>query len=436
MGNKKRTALFNRWLSPRGVRFADPETKDAYQRRVHRFKDAIELKKKPDRVPVFPLIGFFPAFYTGITFEDAMYDYDKLCNAWTKYVLDFEPDAHPGAHFPGPGRFFEHLDYKLYAWPGHGTAPNFPYQCMEDEYMRADEYEELILDPSHYLNKRYMSRIFGKLDAFKELPSMTGLMELPFTALSLATYGLPHVQKAFNRFLEAAREALTWRKRVYAWNSRMASLGFPNLYGGYAKAPFDVLGDTLRGSKGMVLDMYRQPVRVLAALDRLVPLMIDLGVQGAVESGNPIVLIPLHKGDDQFMSDEQFNTFYWPSFRRVLIGLIEEGCVPYCYAEGRYDSRLEIIRDIPKGSTIWAFDQIDMARAKQVLGDVACIGGDISSTLLCFGTQKEVKEATQALIDTAAEGGGFMLITGDIIDEARPANLKVMIEVAKTYGRY
>ena len=38
-------------------------------------------------------------------------------------------------------------------------------------------------------------------------------------------------------------------------------------------------------------------------------------------NGNPIVFIPLHKGADGFMSDEQFKKFYWPTLRDLIDGL-------------------------------------------------------------------------------------------------------------------
>ncbi|MEM2093604.1 MAG: uroporphyrinogen decarboxylase, partial [Candidatus Bathyarchaeia archaeon] len=136
--SQKQEELFKMWLSPPGVKFISPEAEQGYKERVTRIKDAIQLTKLPDRVPVLPIIGFFPAYYAGMTPYDLMYDYEKLVAAFTKYVLDFQPDAHVGAVGPGPGRFFEILDYKLYAWPGHGVPPEHSYQCIEGEYMKAD----------------------------------------------------------------------------------------------------------------------------------------------------------------------------------------------------------------------------------------------------------------------------------------------------------
>jgi len=62
--------------------------------------------------------------------------------------------------------------------------------------------------------------------------------------------------------------------------------------------------------------------------------------------------ISLYKGADGFMSEDQLLTFYWPALKKLLIGLVNEGIVPLLFAEGRRNSSLEIISDLPKGETI------------------------------------------------------------------------------------
>ena len=166
--DEKQEELIGKWLSPEGVEYTSPETEKLYKERVNRFLDAIQLKKKPDRVPVFPVFGFFPAFYAGLTPQDVMYDYDKLLEAWKKCHLDLQPDAHGGAVVSPPGKIFDILDYKLYAWPGHGVAPQHSYQCIEGEYMMADEYDALIQDPTLY----FIKPIFH---VFSVLWSLSGL---------------------------------------------------------------------------------------------------------------------------------------------------------------------------------------------------------------------------------------------------------------------
>ncbi len=432
----KQEEMFERWLTPQNIEFTSPENEKLYKDRVTRIKDIVQLKKKPDRVPVVLMLGFFPAFYSGITTKDAMYDYEKLHNAWKKMILDFQPDAHIGCFVPGPGKLFDILDYKLYAWPGHGVDTNLSYQCLESEYMKENEYDAFIQDPSGYFRSVYLPRVFGTLEPFKQLAPLTNIVELPFTGGNLLQYGLPDVQNALKALMEAGSEALKWAGTLGAYDKEMAELGFPNFFGGAAKAPYDTLGDTLRGTRGIMLDLYRQPEKVHKALDVITPLMVNMGVSMANMNGNPIVFIPLHKGADGFLSDEQFKTFYWPSFKKVLMGLIEQGCVPFSYVEGGFNSRLEVIKDLPKGKVIWAFDLTDMGKAKEILGDSACIGGNMPISLLNIGTAQEVKDYAKNLIDTAGKGGGFLMMNGAVIDEAKPENLKAMIDFTKEYGVY
>ncbi len=434
--DEKQEEMFNRWLSPQNIEFANPSTEKAYKERVIRIKDVIQLKKKPDRIPVVLMVGFFPAFYSGITPQESMYDYDKLFSAWKKSVLDFEPDAHIGCFVPGPGKLFDILDYKLYAWPGHGVSPNLSYQCLEGEYMKADEYDAFIQDPSGFFRSVYLPRIFGTLDPLKQLAPLTNIIELPFTGGNILPYGLPDVQEALKALMDAGSDALKWAGTLGAFDKEMAEKGFPNFFGGATKAPYDTLGDTLRGTTGIMLDLYRQPNKLLKALEVITPLMVNMGVSMAKMNGNPIVFIPLHKGADGFLSDEQFKTFYWPSFRKLLMGLIEEGCIPFSYVEGGFNSRLEVIKDLPKGKAIWAFDLTDMEKAKEILGDSACVGGNMPITLLNLGTPQEVKEYAKKLIDSVGKDGGYLMMNGAVIDDAKPENIKAMIEFTKEYGVY
>jgi len=440
--DEKQEGLFQRWLSPKDpegndLTFQSPEAEKLYKERATRIKDAIQLKKLPDRVPVFTIPSLFPALYAGFTPRDVMYDYDKCYTAWKKYFLDFEPDAHGGCVAPGPGKLFDILDYKLYSWPGHGVSPEHSYQCLESEYMSADEYDALIQDQSYFLSNTYPQRIFGALEPFKMLPNLTGMAEMYGAAIPFIPYGLPPVQEAYKALLEAGAEALKWAGKILVgFETEMKQLGFPPYQGGATKAPFDMIGDTLRGTKGIMLDMYRQPDKLLQALDAITPMMIQMGAGAAQMNGNPLIFIPLHKGADGFLSDEQFKKFYWPSFRKVIMGLIAEGVVPFCWAEGGYNTRLEVIRDLPKGKTAWLFDLSDMAKAKEILGDVACISGNMPLSLLQLGTTQDVKDYCKKLIDTAGKGGGFIMANGAFFDDVKPENLKAMIDFTKEYGVY
>lgn len=434
--DEKQEALFAKWISPEGAKFASPQAERDYKARATRIKDAIQMKKKPDRVPLFILPSFWPTTYVGITPRDAMYDYDKNNMAYKKFIVDFTPDGHLGAATPGPGKFFDILDYKLYSWPGHGVAPTSSYQANEGEYMKADEYDSLIEDPSNFFYKTYLPRIYGALEPLSQLPTVTGLLEMYGTAFNFIPFGIPPVQGAYQKLFEAGAEVLKYAGAVGAFGADIMAQGFPTIVAGFSKAPFDVLGDTLRGTKGVIMDMYRQPDKLLKALDVMVPIMIKLGVGSAISSNNPFIFMPLHKGGDGFLSDEQYKKFYWPTFQKVMLGMIAEGIVPLPAAEGGYNQRLDVIKDLPKGKTCWVFDDTDMAKAKETVGQVACIAGNVSSALLNLGTPQQIDAYVKKLIDTCAKGGGYIVSNGAFFDEAKVENLRAMVDATMKYGAY
>jgi hypothetical protein len=371
-----------------------------------------------------------------MTPQEVMYDYEKAAQAARKYMEDFDPDTNPGIVFTGSGPLWEALGFEQYAWPGHGVPKEHSYQCIEGEYMKPEEYDLLIQDPSHFWLTKLLPRACSKLEPLKKVAPPTMVQEMMFGGF-LGPLAMPDVQEAYQTLFKAAEVNMEWMQHVNKFGGEMIAKGYPGMSGGFAKAPFDVLGDTLRGTRGIMTDLYRRPEKVLEAVEVIVPILIQLGVGMAKMAGNPIVFMPLHKGADSFLSDEQYKKFYWPTLKKVIMGLIEQGCIPYPFVEGSYDTRLEIIaNDIPKGKTAWTFDRTDMARAKEILGDVACIGGNVSTSLLVTGTPEKVKERCKQLIDDCAEGGGYVMANGAALDEAKPENFKAMVEFTKEYGVY
>jgi hypothetical protein len=302
--------------------------------------------------------------------------------------------------------------------------------------MMADEYDALIQDPSGFFSHKYLPRVFGALGGFPMLPFLPGILEMYGVALNFIPFGLPPVQATYQALFEAGAEALQWIGAIGGADGALATFGFPNILGGFTKAPFDVIGDTLRGTKGIMLDIYRQPDKLIQAMEALVPLMIGMGVANAQQTGNPLMFIPLHKGADGFLSDEQFKKFYWPTLKAVMMGLIDAGIVPLPAAEGGYSSRLEVVQDLPKGKTLWMIDLTDMADAKKTLGQNACLLGNVPSSMLELGAPQQVKDFVKKLIDTTGQDGGLIICNGSFFDHAKPENVKAMVDFTKEYGAY
>jgi uroporphyrinogen-III decarboxylase len=223
---------------------------------------------------------------------------------------------------------------------------------------------------------------------------------------------------------------------VAGYGAKMTSLGFPGFFGGGCKAPFDTIGDTLRGTKGMIIDMFRQPNKLIRACEQFVPIMIKMGASAARQNGCPVVFLPLHKGADGFMNDQQFKKFYWPTLKAVFEGLIAEGCIPFPWAEGGYDSRLDVIaKDSPEG-IFWGFDKVDMVRVKKIIGNHFAIGGNVPISTLSLGTRDDVIAEVKKEIKECGAGGGYIMMTSATMEDTPPANVKAMIDACKQYGVY
>jgi hypothetical protein len=434
--SEKQDAQFENWLSGKGIPFVSPEAEEAYRERAILMKDAIQLKRTPSRIPVCPSAGFFPIQYAGVTMYDAMHDYDILTRAWEQFFDDFTPDAYNAPTTIVPGKVLEILDFKLYRWPGRGLSKEQEYQYVEKEYMKADEYQDLIDDPTGFFMNIYFPRIFGSLRPLEKMPLLPPVNEIPNIPPAVIPFGTEEVQSAFKNLMGAGEETIRWITAVRRLNGSVMGKGYPAFSGGFTKAPFDVIGDTLRGTRGVIMDIYRRPDELMEACERITPFMVKSGAASCKASGHIMPFVPLHKGADGFLSDEQFRNFYWPTLRKLIIGLVNEGCVPQLFAEGGYNQRLEVICDIPKGKTVWWFDLTDMGRAKQTVGQVACIAGNIPLSLLCTATPDDIKAYCKDLIDVAAKDGGFILSTGAGMQGSKAENVKAMIDFSKQYLVY
>jgi uroporphyrinogen-III decarboxylase len=212
--------------------------------------------------------------------------------------------------------------------------------------------------------------------------------------------------------------------------------GFPVARGLLNVAPFDALGDTLRGTKGIMMDMFRHPDKLLRAIEVMTELTIHSILHNPMISQALTVIFPLHKGADGWMSAKQFETFYWPSLKKVLDALINEGIICLLFAEGGYNTRLETVTDFPKGSVVWWFDQTDMIKAKKVLGSKFCIEGNVPSSLIVTGSPADVKERCRQLIEGCGKGGGYVLAAGCVADNPKLENLRAMLAAVREYGIY
>jgi hypothetical protein len=409
-----------------------------YQQRDQRLQDAIALRV-PDRVPVVFNSGFWQAAYAGYTVREAMYDYRLNAAAWRKAALELQPD---GIMAPliqtALGPLLDALGWRPLRWPGHGVTDNATFQYLDQEVMKADEYGLFIEDPTHFYLTCYLPRVSEALAPLAKLPQFPRAQNLRLLPW-FRVFADPEVTATLQKLSAIGAEAQRLWEHHAALQQELVNLGFPSTAAAGCPCPYDYFADYLRGSRGIMLDMYRRKDELLAAMEHLTPILSKSAVSAGTAGACNIIFMALHWGLDGFMSLGQFKTFYWPFLRRVMMAQIEAGVVPCVYWEGDCISRLETIADIPRGKAIYWFERTDLFRAKQVLGEVVCLRGGVPPSLLNVGTPEEVTARCRQVIERVGKGGGLILDGGGgggIPDEARPENVKAMFRAVHEYGRY
>jgi hypothetical protein len=407
---------------------------ELYAEREKRTRDAVELRE-PDRVPVRLETHAFPAKYAGVTVSASFYDPITWIDATQKTILDMEPDMYQATVGFHSGQAMDLLDPKHLKWPGGALPPDVSHQAIEQEYMKPEEYDLFINDPTNYTLRYLIPRGYGALSALAKLPYLGDMFYGVANLAAILTAA--DFQKLGRTLLKAGREQGKMARLSANFDEEMALLGFPqgNHGGGAGSAPFDMMSDFYRGMHGAMLDMYRCPDKLLAACESILKRRLAAARPAdPAKRGNPkLSFLGLHRGAEGFMSKKQFETFYWPGLKKALLRTIEVGIVPMILCEGEYGQRLEYFLELPRGKAVCIFDRTDMVRAKEVLGNHICIGGNVPSSLLQIGTPAEVEEYCAKLIKVCGKGGGFILCAGSSIDEAKPANIKAMMDAPKKH---
>lgn len=413
----------------------DPE--QLYEEREKRVRDAIQLQE-PDRVPAVLGGAYFAAAYAGVPASSIYYDLPTWKAAYKKLLLDFEPDLHSeNANMTG-GLTLEALGAMQIRWPGYNLPDNASYQYVEGEYMKEDEYPLFFSDPTDFMLRRFLPRVFKALVPLSKLPPLRTMFASAGFAGMTPLFSAPEFVNLAGALYQAGQAQQKWREEARGFQEELARLGFPAAFhgGGLVSAPFDVVSDFLRGMKGTMMDMFRHPDELLAACDKVLEWQTASALPADPRRrGNPKrSFMALHRGSEGFMSVKQFEKFYWPGLKKAILAHIKLGYVPTVFMEGKFDSRLEYLLELPKKSTICRFVDTDMERAKAVLGDHLCIMGNVPLSMLQFASASEVDEYCRKLIKTCGKGGGFILTAASSsITEAKPENVRAMVDSVKKY---
>ena len=411
------------------------EMAEKYAERMARLDAAIALQK-PDRIPFAPKVSLFYCTGYDVSAYDVMKDFRNAEHAVKAFIEEYDPDLSwaPSTYPIDP---LEALQPDMLRWPGptHGLSLNSSYQHLDRTYMEDDEFNEFLHDPTHFIITKLLPRKYKHLRGLEKI-RLHQIYDMSLI-MGLSAFSDSDVISALMTLAHAGRHVMEKKQQAaYIQNVIEKTCQCP-IRGTALCAPFDIYADSLRGLVQSVMDVEMYPEETLACVERIAELCIDRDVEEARGRGEKFIFIPLHAGVDEFMSPKNYERFYWPTLKRLIIAITNAGMVPCVFCEGKYNTRLDVISDVPKGKVYYMFEQIaDMKRVKDIVGKTACIGGNIPTATLAFGTPEQVIDKTRELIDICAPGGGFMMDCSIIIDNAKHENMRAWKDATLKYGGY
>src|SRR4051812_24627969 len=238
-------------------------SQELYQQRLQRYVTAMR-NEKPDCIPIRPFVAEFTGKYAGYTCQEVAHDYPKAFDAALKCARDFDWDAVvPNMVYVWTG-LAQAAGLRYYGIPGigmpHTVGFNYIEPAEDEAFMRADEYDALIDDPTGFLYNVWLPRISTEVSKLGEPSTYRNSLALVKGAMAMLSYFY-----AFGPQIDRLR---TECGTVWAIS-------------GIFKAPFDILADKLRGYVGLPMDMHTHPKKVLQACKALMPHLCHVGLTTA-----------------------------------------------------------------------------------------------------------------------------------------------------------
>ncbi len=371
-----------------------------------------------NRVPVAPVNCYISAYLGGISIREMFLEPDKLMQATakTREVIggggdQEDPNITTLDHLSLLGKSgWDQVTLNWRIWdefPPEGNIPSFFEKPIIEDYDDVMERGALTL----FFNKNASPDVFGRsIDDF-----------------------------LYYEFEYPKVYAAAWRKFV-------AEHKVPLMMGGRATIPFELVL-YYRGFPQLVRDVMTQPDQVKEMCEWLLEHEIlnafkQAMIMGAGEvPGAEVIFFQAGVVGPPYVSPKVFEELVWPTLKKGVDMIVNRGFKAHVHMDGDLTSVLDILKDLtrglPTGKVLLDLEKTNLKKAKQVLGDEICLHGNVPAALLYMGTTEEVDAYCRQLIEDCAAGGGFILSTEcETPWNAKPENLKAMIDSASKYGQY
>jgi hypothetical protein len=332
--------------------------------------------KVPKRVPVYYFFALEAACgYANVDVMETHYNPELRLRAFEAVCRDFYADCLPvlDLRFPAP--------YQILGAKNWILASNGAVQHPEIETMNAEDYDDFIKAPYETLLEKFLPRVCPALDTDPTSKALT-------------------LTKAFTAYVQAAGVNFGMLGELaQKYGCSLGIIGGGNMF----EAPFDFLADQLRGFKGVNMDVRRQPAKVKAAVEAIVPLMLRQAATAPIAPG-ALNFIPLHLAP--YLSNKVFDELYWPTLKYCIEALDKQGVPCSIFAENDFTRFSDALEGLPESTAIY-FEDGDYAHLKKTAGKRHVIGGFYNPTTTLTKTKQECIDDVKRMMDVCMEGGQF-----------------------------
>lgn len=415
------------------------EAKQRYEEKTKRIYTAID-HEEPDRVPINVNSDIFAVIEAGYTIKECIYDktMQKAKKAAEQFMLTYDPDfANFLCSYAGEGELMELVSPKYMAWsgrPGFNVPDNSIQQFMEKPPLKEEDMDQFFDDNGTWRLTKCQPNLCDLYEPMRNFKIPYSSRTPTALAEELSKPEMKEMIQKCWKLNDLVQESRITKAQVM---KELMDLGFPSTFGGKACVPYDEWGDEYRGSIDCLTDLYENEdyVRRFIEADQKNMLAKIKTWNTDGHNDGKTVMMTLHRGMDGFLSEEFYKDIYWRHLQEIIEAIMAQNMIPDIFCEGNYATRLDLLRDIPKGRIIYTFEYTPVGVAKKALGDVATISGGLRTAALTFDTKEKVIDAVKKCIDDGAPGGGYIFRTTSGIDFAKKENVEAMFDTLHTYGK-
>lgn len=332
--------------------------------------------KEADRIPVYPLLNGISRKLINASYKDWTLNSDITAEAYCKVTEQFGLDA---------------------------------IVTLTDLSVEAGDFgQELVFPENEAAHPKFNNRMIQGIEDYAKVEPL---------GISNTTRMMEHVKLC--------------DKLVKAKGKEYPVVGF--IFG-----PLGILS-MLRGQANIFMDILDDSDAVKIAIGAITQTLKDY-MDALIATGVHAIMIDTLFGSQSIMSKAMWKEFEGVYVRELAQYIHSKNCMVMVHNCGNgiyFDAHIEMMQPEAISFMRLPDDCNSREELKEKYGSITTLIGHVDPTWIIQASEEEVRKECRDQIDVYKKDGGFILATGcEYPANADFRNAEVMIEEAKTYGRY